>query len=77
MLDELEDLGAVRRVRETADRRRQRVEVTEHGRALARKVARLAHQLDKNLLAPLDAIQAAALHDALRSLAEHHGLPGA
>lgn len=76
MLDELEALGAVRRVRETVDRRRQRVELTDHGRTLAVTAARLAHQLDADLLAPLDATQTTALRDALRTLAAHHGLPG-
>ncbi len=43
MLDELEELGAVRRVRETADRRRHRIELTDHSRELFRKAARIAH----------------------------------
>lgn len=76
MLDELEELGAVRRVRETDDRRRQRVELTDHGRTLARTATRLAHELDVDLLASLDATQTAALRDALRGLAKEHGLPG-
>lgn len=76
MLDELEDLGAVRRVRETEDRRRQRVELTDHGRTLARKATWLAHELDEDLLASLDDALAATLREALRTLAKEHGLPG-
>lgn len=76
MLDELEDLGAVRRVRETADRRRHRIEITEHGRDLSTKAARIVHQLDDELLAPLSATQRDGLRAALRALAAGHGLPG-
>ncbi|MCW2631213.1 MAG: putative MarR family transcriptional regulator [Pseudonocardia sp.] len=76
MLDELEDLGAVRRVRETEDRRRQRVELTAHGRTLAGKAARLAHELDTDLLASLGYAQATTLREAFRALAKQHGLPG-
>lgn len=75
MLDELEELGAVRRVRETTDRRRQRVELTDQGRALAREAMQLARQLDKELLAPLTPGQAAALEKTLQKMAVHHGLP--
>lgn len=76
MLDELEDLGAAHRVRETADRRRHRVELTDHGRALLRKAARIANRLDEELLAPLTAAQVGALRDSLRALAAEHGIPG-
>jgi len=53
MLDELEDLGAVRRVRETTDRRRHRIDLTDRGRDLAAKAATIARDLDAELLAPL------------------------
>jgi len=75
MLDELEELGAVRRVREV-DRRRHRIELTDHGRTLASEAARISHQLDEELLAPLTAAQVPALRKALASLAAAHGLPG-
>lgn len=76
MLDELEELGAVRRVREV-DRRRHRIELTEHGRALAAKAARIANDLDEELLAPLTRPQIVALRKSLGSLASGHGVPGA
>ena len=65
MVDELEALDAVRRVRDSADRRRQLVELTPEGRELSRRAARLAHETDAELLAALDAPRLEALRDAL------------
>jgi len=65
MLDELEDLGAVRRVRETTDRRRHRIDLTDRGR-----------DLDAELLAPLSKAQASAFREALGTLTVGHDLPG-
>ncbi len=76
MLDELEDIGAVRRVRETADRRRQRVELTQRGQTLLRKARLLANQLDDELLASLSPAQRATLRDELHGLATKLELPG-
>ncbi len=76
MLDELEDLGAVRRVRETADRRRHRIELTDHGRDLSAKAGRIANELDDELLASLTAVQLRRMREAVRALATSHGLPG-
>ena len=72
--DILEDLGAVRRLRDPVDRRRHQVELTDLGRGLAGKAARIAKKLDEELLAPLDADQRAALRETLRGLAAGHGL---
>lgn len=77
MLDELEDLGAVRRLRDTADRRRHRIELTDHGRDLVGKADAIAKQLDEELLAPLPATQLKALKRALSGLVAGHGLFGA
>jgi DNA-binding MarR family transcriptional regulator len=74
MLDELEALNAVRRVRDTTDRRRQLVELTPNGRALIRRAARLAHQTDVELLHPLDPTQTEALRNALEHLATSHAI---
>lgn len=69
MLDELDALGAVRRVRDQADRRRQVVELTDAGRALHRKAnARLA-ELEVEVLAPLSPTAATALRKALTTMA--------
>jgi DNA-binding MarR family transcriptional regulator len=72
MLDELEALNAVRRVRDSADRRRQLVELTVEGRALTHRAARLAHRADVDFLQPLDPSQTASLRDALEHLVAAH-----
>ncbi|MFI6325718.1 MarR family winged helix-turn-helix transcriptional regulator [Nonomuraea sp. NPDC050556] len=61
MLDELEALHAVRRTRDTGDRRRQIVELTPEGRELRLEAARLAHEVDAELLGHLGAEQLATL----------------
>lgn len=76
MLDELEALGAIRRIRDTADRRRQLIELTPEGRELGRQAAALARRADAELLGTLDAGQTATLREALGHLATAHGLPG-
>jgi DNA-binding MarR family transcriptional regulator len=75
MVDELEALGAVARARDPSDRRRQLVELTAKGRQLDKRAARLAHQVDADLLAALDASQTAALREALVRVAGARGLP--
>ncbi|KAA2266521.1 MarR family transcriptional regulator [Solihabitans fulvus] len=77
MLDELEALDAVRRVRDTVDRRRQLIELTAQGRDLQRRAVRLARELDTDLLGALDPAGTAAFGAALARLAEAHGLPTA
>jgi DNA-binding MarR family transcriptional regulator len=65
MIDELQDLGAVERVRGTVDRRRQFVGLTAHGRALIRRAATAARTLDADLLRDLDSEQCARLRTNL------------
>lgn len=77
MVDELQALDAVRRVRDTADRRRQLVELTAEGRDLSRRAARLSHETDAELLAALDAPRLAALKDALAAVADAQAETGA
>ncbi|NUW32635.1 MarR family transcriptional regulator [Nonomuraea sp. SMC257] len=74
MLDELEGVGAVRRVRDTADRRRQLVELTDEGRELSRSAAKAAAQVDAELLGGLPADQQSALRLALTAIATTHDL---
>jgi len=76
MLDELQALGAVRRIRDDTDRRRQLTKLTARGRALSRRANHLAHQIDSELLANCDPDQAITLRNALRQLADAHGVPG-
>jgi len=70
MLDELEELDAVRRVRDTADRRRQLIELTPAGQRLRRAAARLARETDRELLDGLDAAEEAALRRVLDQIAQ-------
>jgi DNA-binding MarR family transcriptional regulator len=72
MADELEALDAVRRVRDTHDRRRQNLQLTRRGRSLASRALRLAEQLDTELLAPLSDEQAGLLRAAVAQLAASH-----
>ncbi|GAA4626223.1 hypothetical protein GCM10023196_033560 [Actinoallomurus vinaceus] len=74
MLDELERLDAVRRVRDAADRRRQLIELTAAGRDLRRRTLELARQNDDELLGMLGEAEAAALRRALDRIAGAAGL---
>jgi DNA-binding MarR family transcriptional regulator len=70
MLDELEEIDAIRRVRDQADRRRQLIELTPAGQQLRRRAVKLARQTDDSLLGDLDPAQAAALRTGLQRIAE-------
>jgi DNA-binding MarR family transcriptional regulator len=74
MLDELEGLDAVRRVRDVVDRRRQLVELTAEGHALRRRAVQLAAETDEELLGMLDATEVAVLRQALGRVAASTGL---
>jgi DNA-binding MarR family transcriptional regulator len=74
MLDELGGLDAVRRVRDTADRRRQLIELTTSGRELRRQTLSLARQNDEELLSAIDPGDAAALRRTLSRIADATGL---
>jgi DNA-binding MarR family transcriptional regulator len=76
MVDELEGLGAVRRVRDAEDRRRQVVGLTDEGRALASRAVEAARQLDVELSRDLDAAEVEALRAMLRRLAWTAGIAG-
>ena len=75
LADHLETLGAVRRVRDPGDRRRQVLTLTDHGRDLLEQCAAAARALDEELTAALAPEQRVALHDALGVLAAAYGLP--
>lgn len=74
MADELEKLDAIQRVRDTRDRRRQNLQLTSHGRSLARCALRIASELDAELLVNLGTEQADCLRAALRNVTATHGL---
>jgi DNA-binding MarR family transcriptional regulator len=72
MIDELQELHAVDRVRSTSDRRRQFVELTAHGRSLIRRAANAARALDADLLRDLDSAQSDGLRAGLHQVVEGH-----
>jgi DNA-binding MarR family transcriptional regulator len=72
MIDELQELHAVDRVRSTSDRRRQFVELTAHGRSLIRRAANAARALDADLLRDLDSAQSEGLRAGLHQVVEGH-----
>jgi DNA-binding MarR family transcriptional regulator len=74
MLDELEQTEAVRRVRDSADRRRQLIELTPKGRTLRLSAVALARETDEELLGGFDTAQASALRTGLLRIADSTGL---
>ncbi len=74
MIDELEELGAVRRVRDTQDRRKQLVELTPRGRKLAARSTALAVEIDTELMTGLSPEEREVLIGTLRQLAVTHGI---
>jgi DNA-binding MarR family transcriptional regulator len=75
LADHLEALGAITRVRDPDDRRRQVLTLTAHGRKLLKDCETVARQLDDEFTAALTAPQRAALSRALGILAADAGLP--
>ena len=75
LADHLEALGAIARVRDLGDRRRQVLSLTDHGRRLLADCAAAARDLDEELTAGLRPAQRTALRDALGILAQRVGLP--
>ncbi|MER6031038.1 MarR family winged helix-turn-helix transcriptional regulator [Streptomyces sp. NPDC001851] len=75
LADHLEKLGAILRVRDSADRRRQVLTLTEHGRELLVTCGELAHSADAELAAGLTAGETAQLTGLLDRLATRQGLP--
>ncbi|MGK5682862.1 MarR family winged helix-turn-helix transcriptional regulator [Actinoplanes sp. URMC 104] len=68
LADHLEARGAVRRVRDPADRRRQRLRLTDEGRRLLEEATTVAAVLDAEITAGLPATDRAALHRILDRL---------
>ncbi|MEU7060381.1 MarR family transcriptional regulator [Streptomyces sp. NPDC046197] len=75
LADYLEGLGAVQRVRDPQDRRRQVLTLTEEGQGLLDRCTSLARTLDKEFVAGLTEEQRMALGEALRVMANRVGLP--
>jgi DNA-binding MarR family transcriptional regulator len=75
LADQLESLGAVQRVRDGNDRRRQRLEVTPAGLDLLDAGTAVAAALDEELAAGLGKADRVSLERILRKLAVQRGLP--
>ncbi|MFJ6435112.1 MarR family winged helix-turn-helix transcriptional regulator [Streptomyces sp. NPDC091416] len=75
LADHLESMGAVERLRDPADRRRQILSLTGKGRELLAECTAEALALDAKIAAGLTPSQQAALGEALGVLAASHGLP--
>lgn len=75
LADHLEGLGAVQRVRDPQDRRRQVLTLTEEGRRLLDRCESVARALDDEITTGLTADQRKALEEALQVLADRVGLP--
>ncbi|MCY1139445.1 MarR family transcriptional regulator [Actinoplanes sp. Pm04-4] len=68
LADHLEERGAIQRVRDPADRRRQSLRLTETGLRLLASATEVAAQLDEELALSLPAAEQAALNAALDHL---------
>lgn len=75
LADHLGSLGAIDRLRDPEDRRRQILSLTSHGHALLRKCLEAAHAIDAETTADLTVAERAALHRTLGALADRLGLP--
>jgi DNA-binding MarR family transcriptional regulator len=64
----------VRRVRDTVDRRRSNLELTDRGRELGRSTREVAAGLDEELLAGIDPDHARTLRAVLRRMLPPRGL---
>jgi DNA-binding MarR family transcriptional regulator len=71
LADQLEELGAVRRERDPADRRRQNLAITGRGRNRLAECGAIAAEMDQELLIGLAAHQRVDLVDVLTYVADN------
>lgn len=71
VLDEMEEVGLVRRERDEGDRRRRLVALTRAGAVMLRRAEAIAAEMEQELLAPLDPAERERLHALLDRLATH------
>lgn len=74
MLDELEALGAIRRIPQPEDRRRRVIQLTDAGREMRDQAGRAAHAVDTDLLRGLSPAMAGELRAALIKMGSGQGL---
>jgi DNA-binding MarR family transcriptional regulator len=65
LLNEMEDQGLIRRVRDPADRRRHLVEATDHGQEVLRRAQQAREAVEDEVLGALTAQERANLHRLL------------
>lgn len=75
LADHLERIGAIERARDPADRRRQVLSLTGHGRALLAQCAAATRSLEAELLAGIPPDDAAVLRRLLHQVGLNLGLP--
>lgn len=75
LADHLAQLGAIDRVRDPADRRRQVLTLTDRGRTLFATCTTIANDLDTEFVAELTAQERSGLRSVLRKLAAARGMP--
>ena len=75
LADQLEALGAIQRVRDPADRRRQVLTLTDHGRELLAACAQVARVIDDELTAGMSASERSTLLAMLAGMAARAQLP--
>jgi DNA-binding MarR family transcriptional regulator len=71
LTDHLQQLGAIGRRRDPADRRRQTLQLTDRGRALLVECTTAATSLDADILNGLSAAERKALHSALQTVLDN------
>ena len=74
LADHLEAGGAIERTRDPQDRRRQTLQLTDHGRRVLAECATITQNLANEVLAGLDAADEKALRSALRKVGANLGL---
>ncbi len=76
MIDHLERLGALRRVSDPENRRRYNIELTRRGHKLLERSAKMAEELDAEMLAGLTSSEATKLNQLVQKMSNHLAVRG-